>query len=125
MRVIKSYSGGRPIAPDQPLYETPWGMRPGYRHAEGYIYVTVPEHPHANSSRKVALHRLVMEKVLGRYLLPEENVHHKNGFKDDNDPSNLELWTRSQPCGSRVADKLIWARAFVAQYDGIEVGEIA
>lgn len=39
-------------------------------------------------------HRVVAEQMIGRKLKPDEHVHHKDGNKQNNDPSNLEVMNR-------------------------------
>jgi hypothetical protein len=63
----------------------------------GYRVITV-------DGKRYLEHRWVMEQQLGRLLEADEEVHHKNRIRHDNDPSNLELWATPQPRGGRVAD---------------------
>jgi hypothetical protein len=75
----------------------------------GYVEVKVPlDTPGGrlagNKTRWMLEHRYVMQQVLGRPLGKGENVHHRNGQRDDNRPENLELWKRKQPYGVRSGD---------------------
>jgi hypothetical protein len=57
-----------------------------------------PDHPGCNKDGMVLQSRLVMEDVLGRYLSGTEIVHHKDQNRRNNDPSNLEVHSRSTHC---------------------------
>jgi len=59
----------------------------------GYVFVYTPDHPNARRNR-IQEHRLVMEKELGRYLEPNEIVHHLDGDRQNNAPENLVVKVR-------------------------------
>ncbi|MBL0320686.1 MAG: HNH endonuclease [Alphaproteobacteria bacterium] len=66
---------------------------------DGYVMVSAPPgHPHSRAYgyKKLGIileHRLVMEKVLGRYLEPHEVVDHIDGCTLHNDPKNLRVFS--------------------------------
>jgi HNH endonuclease len=84
----------------------------GHINKQGYRFIR-------DGNRQRAEHRVVMEAILGRPLLPGENIHHKNGKRADNRPENLELWITSQPRGQRPGDLVAWAHEILTRYEGL------
>jgi hypothetical protein len=69
------------------------GFKGGRFNSRGYILIMSKNHPF-NVRGYVFEHRLVMEKYLGRYLNKDEQIHHKNGIRNDNRIENLEITSR-------------------------------
>ena len=77
-----------------PRLEERHDWKHGQKIMKGYIYQRSPNHPHGTKHGCfVALHRLVVERKLGRYLLPSEVVDHIDGNIQNNHPENLRVFS--------------------------------
>lgn len=102
------------VQADKPIREV---IGTGFVH-HGYRCVPVPPDLRCltGGETSYAEHRLVMATALGRALWPDESVHHRNGNRLDNRIENLELWTRWQPSGQRVDDRVAHAVELLQRY---------
>ena len=83
----------------------------------GYYWVYVPDHPFCVEYGRVREHRIIAERYImkneqsieidgKKYLKPEYDVHHIDGNKLNNDPSNLMILTRSEHAKIHAEEKL-------------------
>lgn len=102
------------VQADKPIREVPGT---GYMN-HGYLVLPVPPPLRhlTDGETACAQHRLVLATFLGRPLTAEESVHDKNGDRLGNRIESLELWSRWQPRGQRVTDKIEYAVEILQRY---------
>jgi len=84
-----------------------------YMTSTGYVLISEPNHHRANKAGYVLEHISIWERHYGRKLKRGEIIHHLNGDKADNNPLNLQAFTKS------THDKLIPAlRDRIKQLEG-------
>lgn len=78
-------------------------------------------HSIQQGEKRAMVHRTVMEKMIGRPLLPGETVHHRNGIRSDNRPENLQLFASNHGGGQKISDLVDWAHEILNRYtsDGV------
>ena len=79
---------------------------------EGYIWVLKAP----GSDKYVPEHRVLMSQHLGRELHRDEQVHHKNGIRNDNRIDNLEVKPTFHGAGQSITDLVPWAREILRRY---------
>ena len=87
---VQAVRGSNPLAPTIKLF-----MKI-YNRGNGYQYIILHDHPFSDKRGRISYHRYLMEQKIGRYLLPSEVVHHKDGNKENNRKSNLIITERSK-----------------------------
>ncbi len=66
-----------------------WNWQGGHTNGQGYKIVY-------DKGKRVVEHRVVAEQMIGRPLLSSEIVHHIDGNRANNDPSNLQIMTKQE-----------------------------
>lgn len=62
----------------------------------GYVVVKDSDHPNSSANGWIREHRLIASQMTGRPLRKDEAVHHIDGNKTNNLPSNLMIVSRSK-----------------------------
>lgn len=80
---------------NHPKMEKHGRWKGGIKIHRGYVLIRKPDHPYINKSGYIKRATLILEKKLGRLLLPGEEAHHIDENKQNDDPENLECKTHA------------------------------
>lgn len=73
-----------------------------YIDKDGYCWIRKSSHPFCNSQGRIAYHRYLVEKHIGRYLTKSEVIHHVDGNPQNNNIDNLKIYS--------ISEHLAWHR---------------
>lgn len=105
--------------PNKVLRKVGYGLGDKIMSPSGYVRIFIgKDDEHAGETGWCLEHRYVVGRALGRPLLTDETVHHKNGHRDDNRIENLELRSGHHGSGQAAHDLLEWAREIIGRYSG-------
>ena len=104
---------GREYKPRAPRVKTSSSVGSWMTDRKGYVYRI---RSLSGVKTRESQHRVIMAEMLGRPLLPNEEVHHRNGVRHDNRPENLEIWVSKQPRGQRPQDLVAYAKEILSLY---------
>lgn len=71
----------------------------------GYWLIFRPDHPYAYANGYLKEHRVIWEAANGRLLQPWEDVHHIDGDRGNNHPSNLVMLSKRQHMDHHAVDE--------------------
>lgn len=79
---------------------------PYVHRTQGYVFF-IEYDPKTKTHRTIREHREVMERVLGRSLEGQEEVHHRDGVRSNNAIENLEVMTKNKHVAAHIADGVL------------------
>lgn len=97
-----------------------WNWKNGIRYSLGYVYILIPTHPFATKKGYVYEHRIVVEKAIGKYLDPKNEVHHL-GERNDNRSKMLMAFTNKSAHQRFEKNKLVKPEEII--FDGRKHGK--
>lgn len=97
----------------------------------GYVIISVPAGTPGSRRKRLGAtgvmfeHRYVMQSHIGRPLTASETIHHRDGNRQNNEISNLELRAGAHGVGISVDDGALAHIAYLETYVGLDLSDRA